>query len=415
MKKILLTFQMIAQVGSILSYCVGQSLTCLSNVTLDIGHNCSASITPDMIGVSLNHDPAYTYALSRSEFDCSDVGHSYDVVLQLRDAHTGVLLNSCVSHVSVICSAVPSPCEHMNLYAHSEITVTLNDEGFVVLTPEMIGIGPLSTNPYFVYGVTPNVLDCDDVGANTVRLNLYSACYPTNYVTMTVNVVDRGGYGPTCHHISTGGINFFPAHLDQELVFPGSEISYFALLNYQGELPNLPAEFRMFLSRDNAPDSKDLLIDKKQLIFKKSPNGIAVSGKFILPRNLLAGNYYLIADLYSKNKKASIGFKTIVQAIHVGKSNKSGDIVSRERADLNDQNEDISIYPNPFNSMISIRFPTSSEGLHSVEFINSVGTIIKKIEHPSGTIDTEDLGSGIYLIRVTDNLNHTMVKKMIKQ
>lgn len=58
MKKILLTFLMIAQVGSILSYCVGQSLTCLSNVTLDIGHNCSASITPDMIGVSLNHDPA---------------------------------------------------------------------------------------------------------------------------------------------------------------------------------------------------------------------------------------------------------------------------------------------------------------------------------------------------------------------
>lgn len=406
---------MVVQVGSFMSYCVGQALACLSEVTVDVGTSCVTSITPDLIGVSLNHDPAYVYTLSRADFDCRDVGHSYDVVLQRRDAHTGVLLNSCVSHVSVICSAVPSPCEYINLYAHSEITVTLNDEGYVVLTPEMIAIGPLSTNPYFVYTVTPNVLDCDDAGANTVRLNLYSACYLTNYVTMTVNVVDRGGYGPTCHHISTGGMNFFPAHLDQELVFPGSEISYFTLLNYQGELPSLPAEFRMLLSRDNLPDAKDLLIDKKQLIFKKSPNGIAVSGKFILPRNLLAGNYYLIADLYSKNKKASIGFKTIVQAIHVGKSNRFGDIASRDRTHSIDQDEDFVIYPNPFTSVISIMTPTSSEGLQRVEFINSVGMMVKNIEHPSGEINTEDLASGIYIIRLTDNHNHTLMSKVIKQ
>ena len=415
MKKILLTFLMIAQVGSIFSYCVGQSLTCLSNVTFDIGHQCSASITPDMIGVSLNHDPAYTYTLSRSEFDCSDVGHSYDVVLQLRDSRTGVLLNSCFSRVTVVCNAMPSPCEQVRLWYHPEITVTLNEDGYVVLTPEMIAFSPLTTNPYFHYVVTPNVLDCDDVGTNSVRISLVSACYPALNGTVTVNVVDRGGYGPTCHHISTGGINFFPAHLDQELVFPGSEISYFTLLNYQGELPNLPAEFRMFLSRDNVPDSKDFLIDKKQLIIKKSPNGISVSGKFILPRNLLAGNYYLIADLFGKNKKASIGFKTIVQAIHVGKSNKSGEIVSRDRTLLIDQDEDFVIYPNPFTSVISIMAPPFSDGLQRVEIFNAVGFMVKNIEHPSGEINTEDLVSGIYIIRLTDNHNHTLMRKVIKQ
>ncbi len=386
-----------------------QALACRSTIYVDLGNNCQISITPDVIGVNLN--PDYDYSLSKSEFSCTDNGHSQTVTLLQHDRATGELLNSCFSEIIVTSSAEPSPCERSALVCHSELNVELNDEGYVVLTPDMISAVPLDENPYFVYDVVPNVLDCSNIGPNTVRLRVVGACFPEDYCTMTVNVIDNREFRPTCYYVNTEGINFYPADLGQLILPPGTGISYsIDLFSQSSGINGLNAEFKILLSKDKVPDPKDVLVHKQNINLGKKTSA---SGKFILPKKLEPGTYYLIANLISKNKKFRISFPNQIQSIHIGNSSKFGEITTRN-SESSDQQERIIIYPNPFQNEIQIVPTDENDPLSEIELYNSLGLKLKSLDVRETSFEVSDLHSGVYFIRYSSLHGQKGTYKVIK-
>jgi len=69
------------------------------------------------------------------------------------------------------------------------------------------------------------------------------------------------------------------------------------------------------------------------------------------------------------------------------------------------------LYPNPVTNKLII---TSATVIKQVELYNSIGQILLK-EYDTNNIDVSILTNGIYYIRITDNLNNLITKKIIKQ
>ncbi len=385
-------------------------LACLGELNVDLGTQCQIILSPTEIG--LNLDPAYVYTLSRNTFGCEDVGRSYTVTLEQRDRSTRRIINTCWSTVNIHSRSVPSPCERPLLYCRSEVTVNLNAEGFVVLTPDMISLLPTDGNPYQVYSVEPGVLDCGNLGSNSVRLVVRSACFPEDYCTVNVNVRDEGSFRPTCYYVDADGMEFFPANLDQIILPPGSPVSYRMLIRRpnQNSFPP-PAQFRMYLSRDKVPDGKDLLVSQQMVQFNKTGY---MTGKFSLPQNLQAGVYYLIGDMYSINKKFRYAMPTIVQRIQVGKGGKINELESRsEEAPVADQ--DVLIYPNPFEDQIFIDAGDASAQISRMELFNLCGVKLMSLNAVQSPLDVSQLSNGSYLLKIEFVDGHAVTRKVVKQ
>jgi len=385
-------------------------LVCRASLFVDLGTNCQIILTPEDIGLKL--DPSYNYTLSRSEFDCYDVGHSFNIILEQRDRNTNELINSCFSNVTITSRAVPNPCERPLPYCYSNITVYLNAEGYVILTPEMISVLPIPSTPYQVFSVSPNVLDCGNIGNNSVRMIITSACFPEDYCIMNVMVRDTHPFRPTCFIIDTDGMRFFPANLDQVPVLPGSIISYLSHLrfSYNGQI-NGAAEFRLLLSRDKVPDPNDLLVSKQVINLKTKTT---LSGKFILPNNLSPGTYYLIGDLFSKNPKIRFSFKTVIQRIQIGKGGNIKELEERSESILESQHV-LQIYPNPFNDNLNIIQSGTGGEISKIEMYNIIGVRITNLDISQSSFDMSQLQSGTYLIRVEYQDGRQAVQKIVKQ
>ncbi len=385
-------------------------VACRANVIVDIGLTCEITLPVDSIGVRLN--PAYNYTLSRSTFSCYDVGRTYVVVLEQRDRRTGVIVNTCFSNVSIVSTSIPNPCINPTVYCRSEVTVYLNEEGYVILRPEMISLLPIPDNPYYIYSVSPNILDCGNIGNNSVRMIITSACFPENYCIMNVVVRDTHRFRPTCYTIDTDGMRFFPANLDQVPVLPGSIISYLSHLRfpYNGQI-NGAAEFRLLLSRDKVPDPNDLLVSKQVINLKTKTT---LSGKFILPNNLSPGTYYLIGDMFSKNPKIRFSFKTVIQRIQIGKSGNIQELEERSEF-MQESQHDLQIYPNPFNENLNIIQSGTGKEISKIEMYNIIGVRIANLNISQSSLDMSQLPSGTYLIRVEYQDGRQAVQKIVKQ
>lgn len=388
----------------------GQIVVCHSELFVDLGTSCQKTLTAEDIGINL--DPAYDYTLSRSVFDCYDVDRNFTVILEQRNRMTHEIVNSCWSDIRITSRYIPNPCERPLAYCNSDVHVTLNDEGYVNLTPEMISHIPLSSNPNLVYSVSPATLDCGHIGDNEVRLIVYSACYPTEYCTMNVNVRDEGPYRPTCYYIDTDGMEFFPANLGQQILPPGSLISFRSLLRAQGESGfTPPARFKLLLSKDHLPDNKDIILNQQTVTFNKVKY---TSGKFNIPYNLPAGSYFLIADLYSLSKKFSFSFPSIIQKIQVGKSQKADEIQGRSRMTTIVLSDNL-FYPNPFQNQIHLNPNADPELIIQIKIYNAMGICIKAMTLDQNALDLSDLMDGTYLMQITKKDGNNEVIKLIKQ
>lgn len=87
--------------------CVGPPIACIANISLSLNADGTALLTPSTVLASpLN--PAYTYSVSPSEFDCNDVGiHTGTVTVTTPGGST----NTCTFNVQVVDRRVsPPPC-----------------------------------------------------------------------------------------------------------------------------------------------------------------------------------------------------------------------------------------------------------------------------------------------------------------
>ncbi len=92
----------------------------------------------------------------------------------------------------------------------------------------------------------------------------------------------------------------------------------------------------------------------------------------------------------------------------------SASALSLENAILNEA----VLYPNPFTNEINVDFSSTSFQISKVEVFNTIGVSIvsKKINQDNKiTLNTSNLANGIYLIRLTNDLGETVLKKMIKK
>lgn len=72
----------------------------------------------------------------------------------------------------------------------------------------------------------------------------------------------------------------------------------------------------------------------------------------------------------------------------------------------------LSVYPNPFGNQISVR---NAEGVNRVVITNLIGQVVMDIPLTSETINTADLGKGVYMITFIAENGERAIRKMIKQ
>ena len=74
---------------------------------------------------------------------------------------------------------------------------------------------------------------------------------------------------------------------------------------------------------------------------------------------------------------------------------------------------ELTIYPNPFNDIISMRLK-KGEIIKKVTIYDAIGVLIKEIEISSNFINLSNLNMGVYLIVVKTNKGIN-IKKLIKK
>jgi len=127
-------------------------------------------------------------------------------------------------------------------------------------------------------------------------------------------------------------------------------------------------------------------------------------------------NTFIIQD----NLSISEAFGTVKNIITCGNDcyafNSSDNkivIVKEQNLGLNPfENElNISVYPNPTTDYLTIRSKTI---IKNVQIVNIDGSIIKYLNPLNGKIDLSDLNNGIYFIKIIDEFNQIVNKKIIK-
>lgn len=71
--------------------------------------------------------------------------------------------------------------------------------------------------------------------------------------------------------------------------------------------------------------------------------------------------------------------------------------------------ENVNVYPNPMNNILIIE----SDNVKSVNIFNAIGQEVMAIENRN-EINVESLESGLYFVRITDNKNNSVVRRIVK-
>ena len=80
----------------------------------------------------------------------------------------------------------------------------------------------------------------------------------------------------------------------------------------------------------------------------------------------------------------------------------------------------ISLFPNPSTSYLTIRFDNPGYWVKSLKIYSMKGEIIREMRYksasPAGmiTVDLKDLAPGVYLMHMIDNVQHNIVKQVVR-
>ena len=154
-----------------------------------------------------------------------------------------------VSVTSVICHHLLIILNISILYAHSDYG-NLEWWRFVIIDTWNDWHRSAEAQIHILFmAITPNVLDCDDVGRIQFWLIWTARIYPPTMSPWPSMLVDRRRIWLTCHHISTGGINFFPATSIGTGISGKWNFLYATLFWITRRASKPSAEFRMFAFR----------------------------------------------------------------------------------------------------------------------------------------------------------------------
>ena len=182
----------------------GNTTTCISTVTVidtikpdvscqDVSVNLNgsgmASIgVADVLVSGSDNCPGVTYALSKTNFDCSDLG-TQSVTLTATGASGNT--EQCTFVVTVSDPIVPSlQCQ--------DITSSIGVSGVVSIRASDVVASSSDNCGGWSPSLSESNFDCSDVGANTVTVTATDVSGNTTTCTATVTIVDQTGPSMTC-------------------------------------------------------------------------------------------------------------------------------------------------------------------------------------------------------------------------
>ena len=151
------------------------------DITVQLDSNGQASITPEeMNDGSTDNCSISTLSLSKTDFDCNDVG-SNSVTLTVTDAKG----NSSIATASVIIEDSVDPTA-----IAQDITVQLDSNGQASITPEEINDGSTDNCSISTLSLSKTDFDCNDVGSISVTLTVTDAKGNSSIATASVIIED---------------------------------------------------------------------------------------------------------------------------------------------------------------------------------------------------------------------------------
>jgi len=80
----------------------------------------------------------------------------------------------------------------------------------------------------------------------------------------------------------------------------------------------------------------------------------------------------------------------------------------------------ITLFPNPFVQNITIKAAGVSNWIKSLSIYSMKGELIRNITYKKGnspaiTVNLQDLAAGLYIVRITDNLNRPVSRRIIRK
>ncbi len=152
------------------------------NITIQLDANGAASITPAQINNgSTDNCSIATYSLDKTVFDCSNVGAN-TVTLTVTDVNGNVSTGTAV--VTVEDKVAPTVIT-------KNITVQLDANGAVTITPAQVNNGSTDNCSIATYSLDKTSFDCSNVGTNTVILTVTDVNGNVSTATAIVTVEDK--------------------------------------------------------------------------------------------------------------------------------------------------------------------------------------------------------------------------------
>ncbi len=153
----------------------------------------------------------------------------------------------------------------------------------------------------------------------------------------------------------------------------------------------------------------------KEIKFQDKLNGIAISEKYIL-RTTDSGKNWKVE--YCQNKSTILdvnllndgAYVSTLKGLHEYKPNPDFDCTTSV---FELKSNEVMVYPNPTNGVLFFKIPASEK--HIVSVYNSIGNkISEKIVQDNSYIDLNDYEAGCYFIKIRDEKNNVIAKKVIK-
>ncbi len=152
------------------------------NITVNLDANGAVSITPSQINNgSFDNCAIATYSLDKTSFNCSNVGAN-TVILTVTDVNGNV--STSPATVTVVDNIAPTVITQ-------NITVNLDANGAVSITPSQINNGSFDNCAIASYSLDKTSFNCANVGANTVILTVTDVNGNVSTSPATVTVVDN--------------------------------------------------------------------------------------------------------------------------------------------------------------------------------------------------------------------------------
>lgn len=405
MKNILISFFILC--SSV--YTMNAQLICKEAVNLSLSFEGTGDLRPiDLLDSPIN--PAHSYTLSESFFNCADVDHSYTLIVEERSGTT--LINSCWSIVTVEDKFDNGPCDIVRAWCITEtIPFRLGSDGELTVTPDMVTGGPVSQA--YDYTVTPSYFDCADVGTQTVTLVATGANGTTASCTSEMMIANPLFPSWTCFRLLLSDLRFFPSGIFANVINPGIIVPFYVEFEKSLDIKkSLSTTFTMVLSKDKEISKDDQILMNQNIQFKPKEFTKSINSKFQVPQNTQVGEYYLLADMTTSNKKEKIGFEKYILPVIVGYSENGSNATGNRNKSTS---TDIKIYPNPFDQQLQIT-QLSSNTTSKIDIVDMTGKlwISTQVQSESISMNTSMLPSGVYIAKVTSIDQETQIFKLIK-